>query len=42
MMMDVLSHLDELKVCVAYELDGERIETVPMPCGATPPLQANL
>ena len=29
MMMDVLSHLDELKVCVAYELDGERIETVP-------------
>ncbi len=29
MMMDVLSHLDELKVCVAYELDGKRIETVP-------------
>jgi adenylosuccinate synthase len=29
MMMDVLSHLDELKVCVAYELDGERIERLP-------------
>lgn len=29
MMMDVLSHLDELKVCVAYELDGERITRVP-------------
>ena len=29
MMMDVLSHLDELKICVAYELDGERIERVP-------------
>jgi adenylosuccinate synthase len=29
MMMDVLSHLDELKVCVAYDLDGERIERVP-------------
>ena len=26
MMMDVLAHLDELKVCIAYELDGERIE----------------
>jgi adenylosuccinate synthase len=25
MMMDVLSHFDELKVCIAYELDGERI-----------------
>ncbi|KAA1262237.1 Adenylosuccinate synthetase [Rubripirellula obstinata] len=29
MMMDVLAHLDELKVCVAYELDGERITRVP-------------
>jgi adenylosuccinate synthase len=29
MMMDVLSHLDELKVCVAYEIDGERIERLP-------------
>ena len=29
MMMDVLAHLDELKVCVAYELDGQRIEHFP-------------
>lgn len=29
MMMDVLSHLDEIKVCVAYELDGDRIERMP-------------
>lgn len=29
MMMDVLSHFDELKVCVAYELRGERIEYFP-------------
>ncbi len=29
MMMDVLSHLDELKICVAYELDGQRIERMP-------------
>ena len=29
MMMDVLSHLDEIKVCVAYELDGKRIEQLP-------------
>ncbi|WP_201743739.1 adenylosuccinate synthase [Roseiconus nitratireducens] len=29
MMMDVLAHLDELKVCVAYELDGERITRFP-------------
>ncbi|MEX0824528.1 MAG: adenylosuccinate synthase, partial [Pirellulaceae bacterium] len=29
MMMDVLSHLDEIKVCVAYELDGKRTEQFP-------------
>ncbi len=29
MMMDVLAHFEELKVCVAYELDGERLETFP-------------
>ena len=29
MMMDVLSHFDELKICVAYELDGQRISSVP-------------
>ena len=28
-MLDVLSHFDELKVCVAYELDGNRIERLP-------------
>jgi adenylosuccinate synthase len=29
MMMDVLSHFDELYVCVAYELHGERITRFP-------------
>jgi adenylosuccinate synthase len=29
MMMDVLSHFDEIQVCVAYELDGSRIERFP-------------
>ncbi|QEG42662.1 adenylosuccinate synthase [Roseimaritima ulvae] len=29
MMMDVLSHLEEIKICVAYELDGQRIEQLP-------------
>lgn len=29
MMMDVLSHFDEIQVCVAYELDGKRIERLP-------------
>jgi adenylosuccinate synthase len=29
MMMDVLSQLDEVKICVAYELDGKRIEHFP-------------
>ena len=29
MMMDVLSHFDELKICVAYELDGERVTRLP-------------
>ncbi|WP_182870637.1 adenylosuccinate synthase [Stieleria mannarensis] len=29
MMMDVLAHLDELKICVAYELDGQRITRFP-------------
>jgi adenylosuccinate synthase len=29
MMMDVLSHLPEVKVCVAYELDGARLDRFP-------------
>ncbi|WP_146453362.1 adenylosuccinate synthase [Rubripirellula tenax] len=29
MMMDVLAHFDELQVCVAYELDGKRIDRLP-------------
>jgi adenylosuccinate synthase len=29
MMLDVLSVLDEIKICVAYELDGERITHFP-------------
>jgi adenylosuccinate synthase len=29
MLLDVLSELDELKVCVAYELDGQRSDTFP-------------
>ena len=29
MMMDVLSHLPEIQVCVAYELDGQRITHFP-------------
>jgi adenylosuccinate synthase len=29
MMMDVLSHLPEIKVCTAYDLDGERITHFP-------------
>ena len=29
MMMDVLSHLDEVQVCVAYDLDGQRIGHFP-------------
>lgn len=29
MMLDVLSHLPEMKICVAYQLDGEQIDYVP-------------
>ncbi len=29
MMLDVLSKLEEIKICVAYELDGERIDHFP-------------
>lgn len=29
MMLDVLSHFDEVKVCIAYKLDGDRIERLP-------------
>lgn len=29
MMMDVLSGLQEIKICVAYEIDGERVEEFP-------------
>ena len=29
MLLDVLSGLDELKICTAYELDGQRIDYFP-------------
>jgi adenylosuccinate synthase len=29
MMLDVLSHFETLQVCVAYELDGQRIDRLP-------------
>ena len=29
MLLDVLSGFDAIKICVAYELDGKRIETFP-------------
>jgi adenylosuccinate synthase len=29
MMMDVLSHFAEIQVCVAYDIDGERVEQFP-------------
>lgn len=29
MLLDVLSGLDEIKICTAYELDGEQIQTYP-------------
>ncbi|WP_029040356.1 adenylosuccinate synthase [Cucumibacter marinus] len=32
--IDVLDGLDEIKVCVAYELDGERIDYLPASMGA--------
>ncbi|NRG17401.1 adenylosuccinate synthase [Rhizobiales bacterium] len=32
--LDVLDGLDEIKICVAYELDGERIEHLPASQGA--------
>lgn len=33
MMMDVLAHFDEIKVCVAYDVDGERIDRFPCDAG---------
>jgi adenylosuccinate synthase len=29
MMLDVLSHFEELKICVAYDLDGNQVERLP-------------
>jgi adenylosuccinate synthase len=29
MMMDVLGHFDSINVCVAYEIDGQRVERFP-------------
>ena len=29
-LLDVLSAVDEIKVCVGYEVDGERVEELPM------------
>ncbi|MDQ6960441.1 MAG: adenylosuccinate synthase, partial [Mariprofundaceae bacterium] len=32
--LDVLDGLDEVKLCVAYELDGKRLESIPACCDA--------
>ena len=32
MMLDVLSHLPEVKICTAYEIDGERVTNFPSHC----------
>jgi adenylosuccinate synthase len=34
MMMDVLGHLDEIKVCVAYDIDGQRVTNFPCEANA--------
>ncbi len=33
MMMDVLSHLEEIQVCVGYEVDGQRVDRFPCDAG---------
>jgi adenylosuccinate synthase len=33
MMMDVLSHFSELKICIAYEIDGQRVDRLPSDSG---------
>ncbi|HFE53934.1 MAG TPA: adenylosuccinate synthase, partial [Bacteroidetes bacterium] len=30
--LDVLDHLESIKICVAYEIDGERVEEFPADC----------
>ena len=40
--LDVLDTLDEVKVCVAYEVDGERLEHLPVPPVGPPRGQADL
>ena len=42
MLLDVLSGLDELKICTAYELDGERIEPLPQPRRRPAPREAGV
>ena len=32
MLLDVLSGLDEIKICTAYEIDGKSYDAVPQPC----------
>lgn len=34
MMMDVLGHLNEIKVCVAYDIDGQRVTNFPCEASA--------
>ena len=42
MLLDVLSQLPEMKICTAYELDGERITAFPQPRRRPAPRQADL
>ena len=42
MLLDVLSGLDELKICTAYEIDGKQHDHLPQPRRRPPPRQAGV
>ena len=42
MLLDVLSGLDELKICTAYEIDGKQHHAFPQPRRRPPPRAARL
>ena len=42
MLLDVLSGLEELKICTAYEIDGQQINALPQPRRRPPPREAGV
>ena len=40
--LDVMDTLETIKICVAYDIDGQRVEKIPVPSNRLPQSKTNL